>query len=118
MRMMNILMGMVALCAAMPTSAQHHKTRSHAKTAPVGKPEPLRVAAISLTDEDGTVLTLKDAAGVKLETVKVPLTVCRKDHLGRLLPGMDVSLVVERKAGADGKRVRYVRPERLRSWCS
>lgn len=117
MRIIHILMGMVALCAAMPASGQH-KARSHAKTAPAGKPEPLRVAAISLTDEDGTVLTLKDATGTKLEPTKVPLEICRKDHLGRLLPGMDVSVIVERKTGADGKRVRYVRPERLRSWCN
>lgn len=115
MRMTNILMAAAALCATMPATAQHAKTRKHAT--PAGKPETLRVAAISLTDEDGTVLTLKDAAGAKLEPTKVPLAICRKDHLGRLLPGMDVKVAVETRTVA-GKPVRFVRPERLRSWCN
>lgn len=116
MRTIRILMGMVAFCAAMPAASQQHKARGQAAM-PAGKPEPLRVAAISLTDEDGTVLTLKDAAGAKLEPTKVPLTICRKDHLGRLLPGMDVKVAVETRTVA-GKPVRFVRPERFREWCN
>jgi hypothetical protein len=118
---MTILMLAAALAAA--TTAQPAKPRTTtanrtARPAASAKPEDLRVSAIDLDDEEGTTFTLKDAAGVKLEPVKVPLSICRKDHLGRLLPGLDVQLVVERKTGADGKPVRFVRPERFRAWCN
>lgn len=119
---MNRLTIIAALAAAAIPATATAQTRptAKAKTAalPAAKPETLRVSAINLDDEEGTTFTLKDAAGVKLEPVKVPLSICRKDHLGRLLPGLDVQLIVERKTGADGKPVRYVRPERFKTWCN
>lgn len=117
-------MTFLILAAAMASAATNkhpvpHPVR-HARRAAstTGRIETLHVAAIDLDDQAGTGFTLKDAAGVKLEPVKVPLSICPKDHLGRLLPGLDVQMVVERKTGADGKPVRFVRPERFRPWCS
>lgn len=101
-----------AVCAAQT------KTPRRVAALPAGPVETLRVSALNLDEEGGTTFTFKDAKGVKLEPVTVPLAICRKDHLGRLLPGLDVQMVVETKKGADGKTVRYVRPERLRPWCN
>ena len=117
---MTILILAAALAAvAAPQPATQRAAKAQApRTVQPAKPETLRVSAINLDDEEGTTFTLKDAAGVKLEPVKVPLSICRKDHLGRLLPGLDVQLIVERRTGADGKPVRYVRPERFRPWCN
>ena len=117
---MTILMlaaALAATTAAQPAHPQRTAART-ARPAATAKTEDLRVSAIDLDDEEGTTFTLKDAAGVKLEPVKVPLSICRKDHLGRLLPGLDVQFVVERKTGADGKPVRFVRPERFKAWCA
>lgn len=118
---MTILILAAAIAAAtapQPASPQRAAKSQPPRTVSPAKPETLRVSAINLDDEEGTTFTLKDAAGVKLEPVKVPLSICRKDHLGRLLPGLDVQLIVERKTGADGKPVRYVRPERFKTWCN
>jgi len=115
---MNRLLMIAALAMALPAAATAQKHPQKRATAlPAGKVTTLRVAAISLTDETETVLTLKDAAGVKLEPVKVPTAICRKDHLGRLLPGMDVQVAVEMRT-VSGKQVRFVRPERFRDWCN
>lgn len=108
-----LMLAAIALVTATPAMAQK---KAASRPAP-GKSEALRVSAISLSEEGFTVLTLKDAAGVKLEPTNVPVTICRRDHLGRLLPGMDVRMVVESKLVA-GKRVRFVRPERFRPWCN
>lgn len=113
---MNRMILIAATLAAMAPAAALSQGR-HASL-PRGKPETLHVSAINLDDQDGTTFTLKDVAGVKLEPVKVPLAICRKDHLGRLLPGLDVDMIVETKRDADGKPVRYVRPERFRPWCN
>lgn len=113
-----ILIAALALAlpmAATAAPAQKHPARRGAALPP-GKTTPLRVSAISLTDDEFTVLTLKDAAGVKLDPIRVPLSICRKDHLGRLLPGMDVQVAVETRVVAR-KPVRFVRPERFREWC-
>lgn len=112
-----IVLAAIAAVLAVPAAAVNPKQPAKRAAPPAGKVETMRVAAISLTEEDGTVITLKDAAGVKLEPVKIPLTVCRKDHLGRLLPGMDVDVAVETRVVA-GKKERFVRAERFRSWCS
>lgn len=104
-----LMFAAITMAVAAPAIAQ--------KTASAGKSETLRVSAINLAEEDFTEITLKDAAGVKLETTKVPLTVCKRDRLGRLLPGLDVKMLVETKMVA-GKRVRFVRPERFKAWCS
>ena len=116
-----VLVATIAVLLPGMAAAQHRpagKSRARVAAMPAGKTQTLHVSAINLDDEDGTTFTLKDAAGEKIEPVKVPLAICRKDHLGRVLPGMDIKMLVERKAGADGKPVRYVRPERFRSWCA
>ena len=116
-----ILAAVIAAMLPGAATAQHRpagKANARTTRTVAGKAETLHVSAIGLDDEDGTTFTLKDAAGVKLEPVKVPLAICHKDHLGRLLPGMDVEMTVERKTGADGKPVRFVRPLRFKPWCS
>lgn len=102
------------LVAAMPAVAS---TPAKHPALPTGKVETLHISAINLDDEDGTTFTLKDAKGEKLDPIKVPLTICPKDQLGRLLPGLDVDLAVESKTETDGRIVRFVRPERFRAWC-
>jgi hypothetical protein len=114
---MSILIIAAALASAGSAVPPQAGARRPARTVAAGRPETLRVSAINLDDEEGTTFTLKDAAGVRLEPVKVPLSICGKDHLGRLLPGLDVDMIVERKVGADGKPIRFVRPERFRAWC-
>lgn len=109
---MILMAAVIAMLSTSPAMAQ-----KKVAGAPVGKPETLRVSAISLDEDDTTLLTLRDSAGVKLEPTKVPLTICKRDRLGRVLPGMDVKMIVENKTVA-GKRVRFVRPERFRPWCN
>lgn len=114
---MSILIIAAVLATAGSALPPQTVARRPARTVAAGRPETLRISAINLDDEEGTTFTLKDAAGTKLEPVKVPLSICAKDHLGRLLPGLDVDMVVERKTGPDGKQIRFVRPERFRAWC-
>lgn len=113
---MSILI-IAALAGAHAAVPQRAPAARPVRTIAAGRPETLRISAIDLDDEEGTTFTLKDAAGTKLQPIKVPLSICAKDHLGRLLPGLDVDMVVERKTGSDGKPVRFVRPERFRPWC-
>lgn len=106
---------MTIIAIALALSSTVHAR--HAARPRATRPETLHVSSIDLTEEDGTTLTLKDASGAKLEPVRIPLAICRKDHLGRLLPGNDVDMVVTTPKSAGGAAKRSVDPARFAELC-